>query len=275
MTATVAMMASMAAIAAIKIHALATAEVLFWSSCLLLAYVVAVFPVLVWARARCFPRPHAAAEVTPRASVIVVAHNEEDAIGAKLESLLALDYPRDRLEVLVASDGSIDGTEAIVRAHEGRGIRLLAFPRLGKAAALNAAAAAAVGEVLVFSDANGLLERGALKALMRPFADPGVGGVAGNQVYRRPERDRGVGGGELAYWSLSSAGRAPRGASFRPPARSTPFGVSSFSRCPMASPTTSSSPPGSSLRNIVSSSLPKPKSGSRSEHRVTVSMRSR
>ena len=139
--------------------------------------------------------------ITPRVSLIVVAHNEEDAIGAKIESILALDYPRDRFEVLVASDGSTDRTEEIVRAHAQDGIRLLALPRMGKAAGLNAAAAAATGEVLVFSDANGLLERGALRALMRPLADPTVGGVAGNQVYRRGDRDRGA-GGELAYWNL-------------------------------------------------------------------------
>ena len=177
-------------------------EALFWGSCLVLAYVVALFPALIWARARFFPRPHAMGEVTPLASLIVAAHNEEDAIGAKIESILALDYPRDRLEVLVASDGSTDRTEEIAGAHRKDGIRLLALPRVGKAAALNAAAAAATGEVLVFSDANGLLDRGALRALMRPFADPEVGGVAGNQVYRRQDRDRGASGGELAYWSL-------------------------------------------------------------------------
>ena len=173
----------------------------FWSAALVLAYVGAIFPLLIWCRARFLSRPYLRAEVEPHVSLIVVAHNEEDAIGAKIESILALDYPRERLEVLVASDGSTDRTEELVRAHAGAGIQLLGLPRLGKAAALNAAAAAATGEVLVFSDANGWLARGALRALVRPFADPAVGGVAGNQVYRRPEQAESA-SGELAYWSL-------------------------------------------------------------------------
>jgi glycosyltransferase involved in cell wall biosynthesis len=149
------------------------------------------------------PRPVRSAEgTTPTLSLIIAAHNERGSIGEKLENSLALDYPRDRLEILVASDGSDDGTEEIVRTFEDRGVRLLALGRVGKASALNAAVAATTGEILVFSDANSEYEPAALRALVRPLADPTVGGVAGNQRYRRGPTGDPAAEGERAYWSF-------------------------------------------------------------------------
>ncbi|MCG8348377.1 MAG: glycosyltransferase [Chloroflexales bacterium] len=97
---------------------------------------------------------------------------------------MALNYPPERLEIIVASDGSEDNTNTIVRHFSDRSVRLLELPRRGKAATLNAAVAAANGEILVFSDANSLYDPSAICALAGPFADPSVDGVAGNQVYR-------------------------------------------------------------------------------------------
>lgn len=139
---------------------------------------------------------------TPGLSIIVPAHNEAAVIGAKLENLLGQDYPADRLEIIVASDGSDDETENIVTCISQRDprVRLLDLPRRGKANALNAAAAIAREEVLIFSDANALLDPDALRYLARYFADAGVGGVAGGLRYVRGNDTGGAGLGEMLYW---------------------------------------------------------------------------
>jgi cellulose synthase/poly-beta-1,6-N-acetylglucosamine synthase-like glycosyltransferase len=178
------------------------AETVFWGAIGLAAWTYVLFPACLCLRARLWPRPHRVADATPRVSLVICAYNEAAGIASRLENALALDYPADRLEVIVASDGSSDGTDAIVRGFAPRGVRLLALPRQGKIPALNAAAAAATGEVLVFSDANSIYEPGALRALLRPFADPDVGGVAGDQRYLRPGRRADGADGERAYWDL-------------------------------------------------------------------------
>ena len=176
--------------------------VLFWGAVGLLAYTYALFPLVVWARGRLRQRPYRSAEIRPRVSVLIAAHNEGDAIAAKLANVHALDYPADRLETVVASDGSTDETEAIVRRHAGRGVRLLPLSRQGKAKTLNAAVAASTGEILVFSDANSMYDPQAVRALVRPFADPDVGGVAGNQVYLGDAGAAGAAAGERSYWGF-------------------------------------------------------------------------
>ena len=178
------------------------AELLFWGAVGLTAWTYALFPVCLWLRARLVLRPFRGADATPRVSLVICAYNEAASIGARLENALALDYPPERLEVIVASDGSTDATDAIVRSFEPRGVRCLRLPRQGKIPALNAAAATARGEVLVFSDANSHYENGALRALLRPFADPGVGGVAGDQRYLRAGRRADGTEGERTYWDL-------------------------------------------------------------------------
>lgn len=170
--------------------------ILFWAAVAFVVYTYALFPVLVFLRGLFFRKPYRSAEITPRVSLLIAAHNEEKSIGAKLDNILALDYPSDCLEVIIASDGSDDGTSAVVQEYERRGVRFLDLPRLGKAPVLNAAAAAANGEILVFSDANSMFTPDAIRALVQPFADPSVGGVAGNQRYLRNGND----GGERSYW---------------------------------------------------------------------------
>ena len=152
----------------------------FWGSVTVLVYVYAGFPLLVAARALVRNRPIAAGDGLPSVTVVIPAHNEADVIAGKLENVLSLGYPSERLEVIVASDGSDDGTNEIVRAHPA-GIRLLPLPRVGKNAALNEAAAAARGEIVVFTDADAKMTEHALHYLAAPFADPEVGGVAGER----------------------------------------------------------------------------------------------
>jgi GT2 family glycosyltransferase len=177
-------------------------RLVFWTSAALIGYGYAGFPLLVWLRGRLVRRPAVGAEIRPVVSIVIAAHDEARTIEAKLDNLAALTYPRDRLEVVIASDGSTDETVARITARAAEGVRVLDLPRVGKADALNAAVAASRGEVLVFSDANSLYDPAAIEALVRPLADPAVGGVAGNQVYVDAAEAPGAGGGETAYWAL-------------------------------------------------------------------------
>lgn len=175
---------------------------LFWSAVTAVLYTYVLFPVLVMVRGVLRPRPYLTADVTPSVSIVIAAHNERLVIGEKLENLLELDYPPELLEVVIASDGSDDGTDDVVRRYEARGVRLLPMPRQGKASALNAAVAASSGEILVFSDANSSYATDAVRALVRPFADSAVGGVAGNQRYLSTETNASTARGEQRYWSF-------------------------------------------------------------------------
>lgn len=174
--------------------------ILFWSFIGLIIYTYVLFPVLVWLRGCLWPRPWQESDHRPSASIIVAAYNEAASIGRKLDNLSTLDYPRELVEILVACDGCTDETEAIARSRANSQVRVLSLPRSGKAAALNKAVEAASGEILVFSDANSMFTPGALRALVRPFADSAVGGVAGDQCYER--RSNGQGAGEHSYWNF-------------------------------------------------------------------------
>lgn len=178
------------------------AAAIFWGSLGVLAYTYMGFPLLTALRARLAPRRVVRDEAhRPRVSLIVAAHNEAGVIGEKLANCARLDYPAHLVEVVVASDGSDDGTAELAAAHGGPRVRVLALPRGGKNRTLNAAVAASQGEILVFSDADSALEPAALRHLVAPFADPEVGGVAGDYRYRRGGRV----GGERAYWSFDRA----------------------------------------------------------------------
>jgi cellulose synthase/poly-beta-1,6-N-acetylglucosamine synthase-like glycosyltransferase len=174
----------------------------FVGAAALVGYTYVAFPALVLVRARLRPRPHRSAPITPSVSLVIAARNEAVALPVKLDNLLALDYPPERLEVVIASDGSDDGTDAIAAARGNGRVRVLSLPRVGKAAALNAAVAASSGEIVVFSDANSLYAPDALRALVAPFADPSVGGVAGDQRYVGDDTGEPVATGERRYWDL-------------------------------------------------------------------------
>ena len=177
------------------------AEGVFWVAVALIAYTFAVFPVILWIRAKCVPRPVVSADIEPCVTLIVVAHNEAANMRQRIENILALDYSPERLNVLIVSDGSDDGTNEIVSEYENSRLRLLALPRVGKIAALNAGVAQATGDILAFSDANTTCDPESLRILVRPFADPTVGGVAGNQQYLTTHDADPTGAGECAYWS--------------------------------------------------------------------------
>lgn len=162
---------------------------LFWLSAGALAWTHAGYPLAAAALARRRPRPVRKDDVTPDVTVIVAAHDEESVIERRVENLLALDYPADRLEVIVASDGSADGTDRAVEAAAARDarVRLARRPRAGKTAAQDAVVAEATSEVVAFSDANTLWAPDALRKLVRSFADPEVGYVCGRLELERPD----------------------------------------------------------------------------------------
>jgi glycosyltransferase involved in cell wall biosynthesis len=145
-----------------------------------IVFAYAGFPMLVLLRGLVRHRPLAGKSALPSITVVVPAYNESGIIVEKLENTLALEYPRGMVEVIVASDGSTDGTNELVEAF-GNGIRLLALPRSGKNRALTLAGEAATGEILAFTDADTKLTADTLLYIAAAFADPEVGGVAGER----------------------------------------------------------------------------------------------
>ena len=179
---------------------------LFWVSLGLAVYVYFGYPlVLMLLRQQRGEKPVALdTGHAPPVTLIVSAFNEEDVIGEKIANSLALDYPADLLEVLVVSDASEDRTDEIVEASDDPRVRLLRMEeRGGKTLGLNAAAEAATGEVLVFSDANAMYRADAIRALTRNFADPDVGAVVGESTYSDAANESEE--SESLYWRYETA----------------------------------------------------------------------
>jgi cellulose synthase/poly-beta-1,6-N-acetylglucosamine synthase-like glycosyltransferase len=182
-------------------------KVLFWCSAGLLVYTHVGYPLALWVLSRVRrTRPLATAEgqgELPSVSLVVAAYDEEDVIEAKVRNALALDYPRERLELIVASDGSGDRTAERAR---GAGADLvLELERVGKAAAQDEAVARARGDVVAFSDANSLWAPDALRRLVAPLADASVGYVCG---LVRFTSQAGATNEEGAYWRYEMGVRA-------------------------------------------------------------------
>ena len=161
-------------------------ETMFWLGFGGVAYAYFGYPLLLaaWSRIRPCPVETEGTELPP-VTVILPVHNEEGQLPGRLDNLLALDYPVDRMEILVVSDGSSDGTVAIATRYEGADprVRLVELQeRAGKGNALNEGVRAAGNEVVIFTDAGILLERESLRALIAPFADPTVGCVSGEDT---------------------------------------------------------------------------------------------
>lgn len=177
----------------------------FWLAAAWILWTYAGFPLVLALRAL-RPRPLAPrGDATPSVGFVIVVHNEAAVIEAKLANLEALAYPRDRLQVIVVSDGSDDCTNALIASHAGpTPVKLVPLGRVGKNAALNAGVAAVREDIVVLSDADSLLAPGALLRLVAPFADPRVGAVAGDFRYVAAD---GEGRGERAYWNMDRAWR--------------------------------------------------------------------
>lgn len=151
-----------------------------------IVYILFLYPLLLGVVAGRKRRPVRTAFCQPSVSIILAVHNGESFVEDKLCSILGQDYPRDRMEVLVVSDGSTDHTDDRVRAFGADGVRLIQIQRAGKPAALNAGVAAASGDILVFTDVRQKLEQGSLSKLMENFADPEVGAASAELVILGP-----------------------------------------------------------------------------------------
>ena len=179
---------------------------LFWLCLGLTAYAYFGYAVLLRIHARFASKPVRAGAWTPRVSVIIAARNEEKNLPLKLANLRELHYPPERLEIVIASDGSTDGTDEILRQQAGRVLPVLLERSEGKANALNAAVRASHGEVLVFLDARQSVGADALRELVSLLADPSVGAVSGELLLDSPagtkmETALGI------YWKIEKAVR--------------------------------------------------------------------
>ncbi len=157
---------------------------------------LAVLRLLLRDRAR-----HREEDSWPTVTLVISAYNEEAVIARKIENSFELDYPPDRIERVVVSDASTDGTNVIVQSYGERGVRLRSFPgRQGKVACLNQVLPDLRTDLVVFSDANSMYEKSSLGKLARHFTDPRVGCVCGELRYSNP-RGLAAGDGERIYWS--------------------------------------------------------------------------
>jgi glycosyltransferase involved in cell wall biosynthesis len=174
-------------------------ELILWTSLFLVFYVYAGYPLAVLALSRLRNQQVRKSTIEPSVTILISAYNEEEAIGATIGNKHALDYPPENLEILVISDGSIDGTDAIVGRFADRNVRLLRQePRAGKTSALNMAVPLAKGEIIVFSDANSIYAPDALRKLVTNFSDPHVGYATGKMIYANPDGTT-IGEGCSAY----------------------------------------------------------------------------
>jgi cellulose synthase/poly-beta-1,6-N-acetylglucosamine synthase-like glycosyltransferase len=151
--------------------------VCFWLSLVALLWTHVLYPALVALLARLAPRTLRKADIQPTVSLIVAAYNEESVIARRIENLFELDYPPEKLQIVVTSDASSDRTEEI--ALQFPGVKVISNPRGGKVAAQDRAVRQTDGEIVAFSDANATWSPDALRKLVRAFADPAVAYVCG------------------------------------------------------------------------------------------------
>ncbi len=183
-----------------------SAVIIFWVSIFLLGYAYVGYALLVRLWAALGSSPVGTDRGVPPVTVLVVAHNEAASVAGKLEDLLSLDYPENRREILLASDGSTDGTEERATRYRAAGVKVIAFAaRRGKAAVLNELVPRAQGEIVVLADARQRFEKVALRALVAPFVDPRVGAVSGELILTGGEAKTGVVSGIGTYWRIEKS----------------------------------------------------------------------
>lgn len=177
-------------------------QTIFWLSVFILLYSYTLYPVLLFLFARLFGTPvKQDATYRPTVGVLVPAHNEELVIRKKIENILAINYPADKLSIWVGSDCSTDSTESIVRSYQNERIHLwVAQERGGKTGVLNNLAPSIDAEIILFTDANTMHQPDCLLAVVRNFGDPKVGCVAGHIEHAVTDEEM----GESMYRSFES-----------------------------------------------------------------------
>jgi poly-beta-1,6-N-acetyl-D-glucosamine synthase len=179
-------------------------EITFWFLVFVIIYHYVLFPAFVFILATIAKKPIEKGILFPVVSLVIAAYNEEKVIEEKIRNSFDLDYPKDKLEIIVVSDGSTDETPQVAANYKNKGvISLFDPPRRGKTAALNRAVSRARGEVVIFSDANSMYDPQAIKLIVRNFYDSSVGGVCGRKtIIENVERESSR--GDSLFWSFES-----------------------------------------------------------------------
>lgn len=181
------------------------AQLIFWLAVAAIVYTYVGYSLFILLLAKLINRPVLRREGhEPTVTFLITAYNEEKNIGRKLENVLSLNYPRDKMDILVASDGSTDRTEEIVGTFARQGVRVLRVEgRVGKTATQNRAVEHARGEVIIFSDATTDYDRNAIRKIVRNYADPAVGAVSGRYEYFNPTGAP-IGTGNILFWKYEN-----------------------------------------------------------------------
>jgi cellulose synthase/poly-beta-1,6-N-acetylglucosamine synthase-like glycosyltransferase len=187
-------------------------KLLFWLCFAATAYAYLGYLIFLMLYVRLHGRRVAKQSFAPPVSIIIAAHNEQSNLPAKIQNLRELDYPKDLLQVVIASDGSTDATVAILRENEPFILPVILDQARGKANALNAAVSQATGEMLLFLDVRQVVDKGALKELVANFADPQVGAVSGELLLQTPSGQP-AGDALGIYWKIEKAVRKLESAS--------------------------------------------------------------
>ncbi|MBL8092309.1 MAG: glycosyltransferase family 2 protein, partial [Anaerolineales bacterium] len=178
-------------------------SLLFWISLGAIVYTYFGYPILI-ALIPSYKKRDVTRNYTPvSVTLLIAAYNEKTVIEEKIKNSLTIEYPKDKLQILVVTDGSDDGTNLIVQPYEGGNVKLLHQPeRKGKMAAINRAIPHATGEIIIFSDANNFYKQDTIQKLIQPFSDPQVGAVSGSKVIEKGDGE--LGNSEGLYWKYES-----------------------------------------------------------------------
>lgn len=189
-----------------------TINIIFWASLFIIFYSYIGYGILLWIILRIKsvfssknrePGTGKPVPAWPAVALVVAAYNEEDFILQKIENTLALDYPKDKLELIFITDGSSDNTPAIISRYPG--ILLLHQPeRRGKVAAMNRAIQHVQASLVIFCDANTLLNKDCVREIVKHYENPKVGGVAGEKKIMQQGKDAAAAAGEGLYWKYES-----------------------------------------------------------------------
>ncbi len=163
-------------------------KIILWAAIAVICYVYFGYPLSLMLLKKYYQKPVCSKEITPDVSLLICAYNEEDVISDKIKNSFELDYPSDKLKIVIASDGSTDRTNDIVRQYESERLILTAYPeRRGKVSAINNTVEKLESEIIIFSDANTMYQKDAVKKLVRNFNDPSVGAVSADVILHNEE----------------------------------------------------------------------------------------
>ena len=174
-------------------------KLVFLLTFLLTIYIYGGYPVVLLILSRFFKKPVVQNDILPEVNLLICAYNEDDVIEQKIKNSFALDYPDEKINIIIASDGSTDRTNELVRAYECERLVLMAYPeRCGKMGVINKTVPKLSGEIIIFSDANTMYKKDAVQKLVRNFYDSSVGAVSANVIIQNEETD--FGQSESAYY---------------------------------------------------------------------------